>query len=153
MKWVKAADCTSTDPVEPCCEGLMCSPCLMASLSAENAELRKESERTEAAEQAMVDRFAEMEAELCEVEADLARERERREKLEAVALKIKRARDARWERVRKVQELAAEARRTGKSQSHRLHEVDSIGVWDLGDLVDELCAALAAEPEPSGGGE
>lgn len=57
-----------------------------------------------------------------------------------VAKKIRAARDERRERARKMQELAAEARRTGKNLSHRVDNTPH--VWDLGDLVDELCDAL-----------
>lgn len=76
----------------------------------------------------------------------LRAENERLRRIEAVALKIRTARDQRWARTRKAQELAAEARRTGQSMSHRSHEIDRIEVWDLGDLVDELCRALTRDP-------
>lgn len=47
--------------------------------------------------------------------------------------------DKRHEYTQKIQELASEARRTGKSQSHR---IPSPTVHDVGDRVDEILEAL-----------
>ena len=45
--------------------------------------------------------------------------------------------------VRHMQELAAEARRTGRSQAHRIRQPT---VFDVGNAVDAILAALTAVP-------
>jgi hypothetical protein len=60
-----------------------------------------------------------------------------------VARKIKTARDERHKRISEIQNIAAKARKTGIAQTEALREFDKTpAVWDLGDLVEELCEAL-----------
>lgn len=62
--------------------------------------------------------------------------------LVAAAREIKRVNDAQREYTAKLQALAAEARRTGKSQTHKLKGLSLI-VHDYGNGVAMLLEALA----------
>lgn len=64
-----------------------------------------------------------------------------------VARKIRASRDEQHARVAKMQALAVEARKDHASAKAKLAQIDSQPrVWDLGDLVEDLCAALLALP-------
>lgn len=56
----------------------------------------------------------------------------------SVARKWKAARDERHARTKKLQELAAEARRTGRPGKVPEEPL----VWDIGDITEEICTAL-----------
>ena len=64
-------------------------------------------------------------------------------RIEAVAKKIVKAHDERTNRAREMHELARDARRSGKSLSHRVPKQPM--VFDLGDLVAELARAVKGE--------
>lgn len=64
-------------------------------------------------------------------------------KIVAIARNIKAARDERHKRTVAIQKMATEARRTGVSQAEELKAFDNTPVvWDIGDLVEDLCEAI-----------
>ena len=66
------------------------------------------------------------------------------DKLIAAALEIERRYNKRIERVDFMRRLAADARRTGKSQSHRMSQAPE--VVDFGGPIEALVKALRAKP-------
>lgn len=69
---------------------------------------------------------------------------EKMQKVIAVARKIKAARDEQHARVAKMQSLSIEARTDPASARAKMAALDKQPrVWDLGDLVEDLCEALA----------
>lgn len=54
--------------------------------------------------------------------------------------KLREAHDERWERTKKLQELATQARQEGRSLSHLVDNPPR--VWDIGNVCDDILAAL-----------
>lgn len=68
-------------------------------------------------------------------------ETEKLDRLLFAARRIRELRDRQNARVKFIQGLAAEARRTGVSQAHRVSEAPK--VTDYGDAIEDLIAAVA----------
>lgn len=68
------------------------------------------------------------------------------ERVAVAARKLKAARDERHKRARDLQAAAALARAGGPRGSAALAEFDRthLTVWDIGDVTEEICEALAA---------